>query len=253
MRIHAFHRLYQTRMAQSTKTFNARGSRVKRCQYCQVAVEYCVCQYQPVVDSKVAVMLLLSANEVFKPSNTGRLILDTIQQGFAYQWSRTEPNREMLGLLSNSKYQPILVFPKQYVEDESRIIQQPEPLKCSNKVPLLIFIDGSWREARKIFNKSEYLSKLPVLSIEPTRLSQYMMRHSENEQHLATAEVASIVIDQLGENHASGVLSSWFDVFRESYMLSKSRFYSDFSRPTLRQYLVDHKDYLDFQHDPDLS
>lgn len=253
MRIHAFHRLYQTRVAQSTKTFNARGSRVKRCQYCQVAVEYCVCQYQPVVDSKVAVMLLLSANEVFKPSNTGRLILDTIQQGFAYQWSRTEPNREMLGLLSNSKYQPILVFPKQYVEDESRIIQQPEPLKCSNKVPLLIFIDGSWREARKIFNKSEYLSKLPVLSIEPTRLSQYMMRHSENEQHLATAEVASIVLDQLGENHASGVLSSWFDVFSESYMLSKSRFYSDFSRPTLRQYLVDHKDYLDFQHNPDLS
>jgi len=118
---------------------------------------------------------------------------------------------------------------------------------------LLIFIDGSWREARKIFNKSEYLSKLPVLSIEPTRLSQYMMRHSENEQHLATAEVASIVLDQLGENPASGVLSSWFDVFRESYMLSKSRFYSDFSRPTLRQYLVDHKDYLDFQHDPDLS
>ena len=253
MRIHAFHHLYQTRLATSTKSFNARGSRVKRCQYCQVAVDYCVCQYQPTVESKVAVMLLLSANEVFKPSNTGRLILDTIQQGFAYQWSRTEPKREMLELLSNPKFQPILVFPKQYVEDESRIISQPNSIQCSDKVPLLIFIDGSWREARKIFNKSEYLSKLPVLSIEPMRLSQYMMRHSENEQHLATAEVASIVLDQLGETQASNILSGWFDVFRESYMLSKSRFYSDFSRPTLQQFLVDHKDCLDVKDVNDLS
>ena len=143
MRIHAFHRLYKTRLDQSTKTFNARGSRVKRCHYCQVAVDYCICQYQPKVDSKVAVMLLLSTNEVFKPSNTGRLILDTIQQGFAYQWSRTEPKSEILELLSNTKYQPILVFPKQYVEDESRVITQPDLIQYRNKVPLLIFIDGS--------------------------------------------------------------------------------------------------------------
>jgi DTW domain-containing protein YfiP len=204
------------------------------------------------VDSKVAVMLLLSTNEVFKPSNTGRLILDTIQQGFAYQWSRTEPKSEILELLSNTKYQPILVFPKQYVEDESRVITQPDLIQYRNKVPLLIFIDGSWREARKIFSKSAYLSKLPVLSIEPTRLSQYMMRHSENDQHLATAEVASIVLDQLGETHASSVLSSWFDVFRESYMLSKSRFYSDLSRPTLQQYLVAHKDCLNCEDVTDL-
>ena len=148
----------------------------------------------------------------------------------------------MLELLSNEKYQPILVFPKQYIEDESRVITQPDLIQYGNKVPLLIFIDGSWREARKIFSKSAYLSKLPVLSIEPTRLSQYMMRHSENDQHLATAEVASIVLDQLGETHASSVLSSWFDVFRESYMLSKSRFYPDLSRPTLQQFLVAHKD-----------
>ncbi|KHD26937.1 cytoplasmic protein [Vibrio caribbeanicus] len=237
MRVHAFHHLYQRRLAQSTKPFNARGCKVKRCQYCQVSEQYCICEHQPKIKSDVAVMLLLSENEVFKPSNTGRLILDTVEEGYAYQWSRTEPDAEMLALLANEAYQPIIIFPDEYVEERSRLIDINPRVYCGEKKPLLIFLDGSWREARRIFRKSPYLNSLPVLSIQPESLSQYLMRRSDNEQHLATAEVATIVLKQLGEVHASKVLAEWFDAFRESYLLSKTRMKTDERRLALKHYM----------------
>lgn len=112
MRIHAFHHLYQYRLERSTKPFLARGGKIKRCLYCLVELTHCLCAHQPDIESQVAVLLIVSENEVFKPSNTGRLIADTVKETYVYQWSRTEPNPEMLALLSNPAYYPVLIFPR---------------------------------------------------------------------------------------------------------------------------------------------
>ncbi|HAS64169.1 MAG TPA: DTW domain-containing protein, partial [Vibrio sp.] len=181
----------------------------------------------------------MSENEVFKPSNTGRLILDTIKEGYVFQWSRTEPDPEMLALLKHPEYQPILVFPAEYADDQTRVLSQP--IECFNnqKKPLIVLLDGSWREARRIFRKSPYLDGLPILSIQPQTISQYIMRKSENEQHLSTAEVAVLVLQQLGEIEASNVLDGWFRVFRETYLLSKTRLKPDLTRPELKRFLIE--------------
>lgn len=238
MRIHAFHHLYQQRIERSTKPFNARGSKTQRCRYCQIVLADCVCQYQPSITSDCAVVLLLSDNEVLKPSNTGRLILDTIQEGYAFQWSRTEPDSKLLALLKDASYQPIVVFPDEYVEQPERIIGDNLNMTIEDKKPLLIFLDGSWREARRIFRKSPYLDNIPVLSIRPDSISQYLMRRSENEQHLATAEVAALVLDQIGEQQAAKVLQAWFAAFRESYLNSKTRNKPNRDRPELKKYIT---------------
>lgn len=242
MRIHAFHRLYQHRQSLSTKPFNARGCKVVRCQYCQVSQQHCMCEMQPNIKSNLACMLIVSENEVFKPSNTGRLIADTIQETYVYQWNRTKPSDEMLALLKSEDYQPVIIFPADYVDEPQRLLKclNPELLvksKGCNKKWLLIFIDGSWREARKIFRRSDYLQSLPVLSIEPESLSEYIMRRSDNEQHLSTAEVASLVFQQSGEHHASKCLQLWFEAFRETYMLTKTRIKTDPNRPHLKRFV----------------
>lgn len=154
MRIHAFHRLYQYRQSISTKPFNARGCKVQRCPFCQVSEQHCLCELQPDIDSNVACMLIVSENEVFKPSNTGRLIADTVKETYVYQWNRTEPSQEMLDLLSNEDYLPVIVFPADYVDQPERLLdglhtEHLHRTDGNSKKWLLIFIDGSWREARK--------------------------------------------------------------------------------------------------------
>ncbi len=241
MRIHAFHHLYQHRQSLSTKPFNARGCKVVRCPYCQVSQQHCLCELQPSIESNIACMLIVSENEVFKPSNTGRLIADTIKETYVYQWNRTEPSSEMLALLNSEDYQPVIVFPADYVDEPRRLIESlnSELLiksEGSNKKWLFIFIDGSWREARKIFRRSDYLQALPVLSITPETLSEYIMRRSDNEQHLSTAEVATLVFQQAGEDKASKCLQLWFETFRETYMLTKTRVKTDPTRPHLKYF-----------------
>ncbi|PFG56106.1 hypothetical protein ATG66_2431 [Vibrio sp. ES.051] len=241
MRIHAFHRLLQYRQSISTKPFNARGCKVVRCQYCQVSEQHCLCELQPNIESNIACMLIVSENEVFKPSNTGRLIADTIQETYVYQWNRTEPSQEMIALLGDDSFQPVVVFPADYVDDSSRLVddlnfERLQKHQNQDKKWLLIFIDGSWREARKIFRCSEFLQSLPVLSIEPESLSEYIMRRSDNEQHLSTAEVATLVLKLAGEHKASECLQLWFEAFRETYMLTKTRVKTDPNRPHLKRF-----------------
>ncbi|WP_075202543.1 tRNA-uridine aminocarboxypropyltransferase [Vibrio mexicanus] len=237
MRVHAFHRLLQYRQSIATREFSARGAKIDRCNRCQVSKQYCLCEYQPDIESNVAVMLIMSENEVFKPSNTGRLIADVVKEAFVFQWNRTEPSQEMLDVLADEQYQPFVVFPEEYVEDKSRLITKIDAATNSSKKPLLIFLDGSWREARRIFRKSPYLATLPVISIKPEVVSQYVMRKSDNENHLSTAEVASLVLQHAGETHAAEELQDWFTVFRETYLLSKTRLKPDYTRPTLKLFL----------------
>ncbi|CSC46935.1 cytoplasmic protein [Vibrio cholerae] len=196
-----------------------------------------MCAHQPDIESQVAVLLIVSENEVFKPSNTGRLIADTVKETYVYQWSRTEPNPEMLALLSNPAYYPVLIFPAETEEDKTRVLS-PIPTEFAGKKPLLVLIDGSWREAKRIFRKSPYLASLPLVSVEPERLSQYIMRKSENEQHLATAEVASLVLDMFGDRHSASTLSLWFEAFKETYLTCKSRNKPSITKPALQRWIA---------------
>lgn len=236
MRHHTFHTLYQNRLAAATKPFNARGAKVDRCKYCQIAAQYCICDHQPNIESNFAVALLVADAEILKPSNTGKLILDTIKQGFCFAWQRTEVSSDLLALIHNPNYQPIIVFPDEYVDDKQRLIKAHPSSLLPNKTPLFIFLDGSWREARRMFRKSAYLNSLPVCSIKPDFVSNYIMRKSGNKDHLATAEVASLLFEQFGAKTEADVLSHWFAAFRESYLLSKTRFASDKTRPQLNVY-----------------
>ncbi|MCE0492520.1 tRNA-uridine aminocarboxypropyltransferase [Vibrio salinus] len=239
MRIHQFHTVYQARVDKATKPFTARGSKVKRCPYCQIEEHLCLCRYQPDIECTAKFILLVSDTEIFKPSNTGRLIADTIKETDVYLWSRTNPDTYLLKTLSDPNLFPIVIFPEEYVDDKKRlIVNLKDDIIHTEKKPLFIVLDGSWREARRMFRRSPYLDSLPVMSVHPEHLSEYIMRKSGNAKHLSTAEVSSLVLQQAGYENTSKILEYWFRAFRESYLLSKSRTKKNLQRPALNDYLA---------------
>lgn len=148
MRIHAVHTLYEERLARSTRPFRARGCKVERCRQCMLRPHLCICEHRPTVNSNAAFLLVMYDTEVLKPSNTGRLIANLFEDTFAYIWSRTEENTEMMALLNNPQWQPYVVFPAEYAEPE-RVAEKVE--LAQGKRPLFIMLDGSWAEAKKMF------------------------------------------------------------------------------------------------------
>ena len=111
-----------------------------------------------------------------------------------------------------------MIFPAEDVETD-RVVTQVEPV--AGKTPLFIFLDGTWREAKKMIRKSPYLDNLPVLSITAQKLSDYRLRVAPHAHQLGTAEVAIMVLALAGEVDASTKLEQHFIKFRDAYLLGK--------------------------------
>ncbi|PKH03516.1 DTW domain-containing protein [Psychromonas sp. MB-3u-54] len=219
MRIHAIQQLYQHRLAQSTRPFLARGCKAIRCVNCMLLPYLCICAIKKPVNTNSAFLLLMYDDEILKPSNTGRLVADLIPDTFAYIWSRTQPDQQLLDLLQDPKWMPIVIFPAEYSTPERLLSEYQTP--AYGKRPLFILLDASWAQAKKMFRKSPYLNTFPVLSFSPDTLSRYLIRKAVKKNQLATAEVAGCVLDFIGESENSTIMNLLFETFTENYILGK--------------------------------
>jgi DTW domain-containing protein len=238
---HAVSRLRTARLARSTKPFLARGGSDKpRCPGCRLAITHCLCDQRPKVTTNAGVCLLMADIEPLKPSNTGWLIADVVSDTFAFGWARTEVDPALLALLADPQWQPYVVFPGEFVAPE-RVVTgliehhpvRPEPVEGQGfdklspngigllKRPLFILLDATWPEARKMFRKSPYLDRLPVLSLASDQISRYKLRRSRRDDHFCTSEVGALCLELAGETHTAQTLEAYLDVFTHHYLQAK--------------------------------
>jgi DTW domain-containing protein YfiP len=216
---HAVARLRGARLAASSKPFVARGAGSVRCVGCRLIASHCICALCPKVPTRAGVCLIMGDIEALKPSNTGWLIADVVADTFAFGWSRTSVDPALLALLSDPQWQPCVVFPAEYA-DPQRVVRRWEPAAQAEpgRRPLFVLLDGTWSEARKMFRKSPYLDRLPVLSLHPDQVSGYRLRRSSHEHHFCTSEVAALCLELAGEAVAADALAAWLDVFSAHYL-----------------------------------
>lgn len=214
---HSVARLRAERLARAIKPFKARGSRTDRCADCRVQRSHCFCTWKPSVESRAGVCLIMHDVEPLKPSNTGWLIADLVADTFAFGWSRTEVDPALLALLNDPQWEPYVVFPGEFVQPE-RVVGMPSK---GDRRPLFILLDATWTEARKMFRKSPYLDRFPVLSIQPESLSRYRLRRSKRDDHLCTAEVAALCLELADDEVAAYALDAYLDLFSERYLQGK--------------------------------
>lgn len=188
-----------------------------RCEACLLPAANCICAHVPAPVADSAFVFLMYKGECYKPTNTGRLIADVARVNYAFTWHRTEPAPEFMTLLNDPGYDPFIVFPHEYAAPERRTFAVPE----NGKTPLFIMLDGTWREARKMFRKSDYLKSVPVLGIQPQANSEYKLREAAHAYQLCTAEVGVEVLNMAGEATAALTLAHYFNVFRHFYVKGK--------------------------------
>lgn len=205
------------------REFRARGSFVVRCLGCQLPELNCLCPYRTRAESRARVWLLTHPLEHCKPTNTGRLIRDVLPETRVFTWYRTAPDPELLALLADPRFAPFVIFPDDQPDYAHRVVRMNAVARRQreDKVPVFIILDGTWRQARRIFRKSPYLATLPVLPLATERLTSYRLRKPASGAHLCTAEVAVEVLRQAGDVKAAGVLDDYFDVFNDSYAASR--------------------------------
>lgn len=222
--VHAVSRLRTERLARSAKPFLARGGpRGERCTGCRLVPSHCICALRVCLPTHAGVCLLMADIEPLKPSNTGWLIADTVQDTFAFGWARTEVDPALLALLVEPQWQPYVVFPGEFVASE-RVVTQLPPATAEGPAaqrPLFVLLDATWPEARKMFRKSPYLDRFPVLSLQSEQISRYRLRRSRRDDHFCTSEVAALCLELAGDALAAQTLDAYLDVFTHHYLQAK--------------------------------
>ncbi|AVP56415.1 tRNA-uridine aminocarboxypropyltransferase [Pulveribacter suum] len=220
---HAVARLRDARLARSAKPFLARGgSRRAHCAGCRLVVTHCTCALRPQRATQAGVCLLMHDIEPLKPSNTGWLIADVVADTWAFGWSRTEADPALLALLQDARWQPFIVFPAEGLAPGRAVVQAaaadvPALPVPPGRRPLFVLLDATWAEARKMFRKSPYLERFPVLALQGDAPSRYRLRHAPQGGQWCTSEVAARCLELAGDAHAAAVLHTWLDVFGERY------------------------------------
>lgn len=217
-----FHRLRERCIAESTREFAARGKSVVRCERCQLAAYACICQWNPCLQSAAEFVLLLHRLEVFKPTNTGRLIADVLpEQTHVFCWSRTEPEQQLLDLLCDENRQCFLVFPADTPEAKAKPREVFLQIPDSHKTPTFILLDGTWKQSSRMFHLSRWLEQVPCIVLPEGSLRGYAVRKSHQDDYFSTAEAAALCLQMVGESTNSQILLDYFQLFNEHYLATR--------------------------------
>ncbi len=217
-----FQLLRQCRLQEATKAFSARGKSVVRCQECQLADFACICSWRPRLTSDCDFILLLHRDEVFKPTNTGRLVADVFpEQTFAFCWHRTQLDPALLALLADTQRFCILVFPTEAAVgariQREVLTQLPPP----GRKLTFILLDGTWKQSGRMFHLSQWLGSVPTIALPEALIKGYAVRKSHQDHYLATAEAASLCLELAGEQFAAQILQDYFQLFNQHYLATR--------------------------------
>lgn len=189
------------------------------CSKCGLPTINCLCDKAPKIKTDAKIWILSTEKEFYRPSNTARLLeLVNPNSTEIFLWERTKTPEKLISNLNNEIYEPFLLFPIENSETENR----KAIYKNTGKTPAFIIIDGTWKEARKIFRRSSYLEKLPIISLEPDFKSKYDLRRGVHEGNLCTIEAAIEVIKMNGEIKASTIINEFYTLFLKSYKAGAS-------------------------------
>lgn|GEM_PF-282978 len=181
---------------------------------CGKDTDVSVTEENSVLQSDVSIWLLTHEREKERWSNTGALIKEGLPESVEiFYWSRVEPPKELLNLLKDDTYYPILVFP---VEDEGKLKIDTEVLKqksINGRRLAFVILDGTWKEARKMLRKSDYLHALPYVTLENLEKTRYTLRRNKDIDHICTVEVAIELYRLCEEHDVVNGLNASFEAF----------------------------------------
>jgi hypothetical protein len=184
------------------------------CNECGLPIINCICQKSAKVSTKAKFWILSSEREFYRPSNTARLLkLINPNSTEILLWERTKSPEQLIETIRQETYTVFVVFPAENEELEKRKVQ----FEQTEITPAFIILDGTWKEARRIFRKSDFLNDLPIVSIKPNYQTNFDLRRGAAEGNLCTIEAVIEILKMNGEIETSQVIDDYFKLFLKSY------------------------------------
>lgn len=126
------------------------------------------------------------------------------------------------GMGNSEKFKSLAVDDDGDDRNSKKTVASKECGKGLEKTKAFILLDGTWKEAAKMYRKSDYLKKLPRITLKPEHKSEYTLRKGAGEGELCTIEAAIEVLRLNGEEKEAAVIKDVFDLFMKGFKVGAS-------------------------------
>jgi DTW domain-containing protein len=123
-----------------------------------------------------------------KKAGTGRFTHLCLKNSEIHMGVRFDSHIAVQGQINDPRYFPMLLYPGPGSAALSEHGLDETVLR--DRRLLVILLDATWHNAKKIFEASPSLQKLPRLRIEPVEKSRYIIKKQPNDWCLSTIEAA---------------------------------------------------------------
>lgn len=193
------------------------------CDKCGLPVINCICGKIHKIHTNAQIWILCSEREFYRPSNTARLLkLINPESTEIILWERINPCKRLIEIIDSENYETFLLFPEENNDLEENVSERTLENIQTHKTKVFIILDGTWKEAEKMFRKSDYLKKITRISLKPQHKSKYTLRRGAGEGELCTIEAAIEVLKLNNELKNAENINNVFELFIRSFKAGAS-------------------------------
>lgn len=151
------------------------------------------------------IWLLTHSEELKKANGTGQLICKHLPDHCSLiVWQRNEPSKVLANLPQEST---LVIYPT------ALSLEKNATLSLSiEAVDHVIILDGTWQQARKMYNRTPYLHNYATYEI-TGQVSRYVRRKNQQKSGLCTAETAIYLLQKQRLTDQVALLESAFEAF----------------------------------------
>lgn len=153
------------------------------CARCLLQLEICVCDVLPRVEARTEIVLIQHVTEQFLTSNTGRFAALSL------------PNSRIVAYGGGSSFDP-----RPLCAPGSVLLYSSGPA-AARPLPFvperLIVLDGSFRQARRMYKRVPELRALPEFSLPAPRVTPTRLRRPTQPEGMSTIEAIAAALSAL--------------------------------------------------------
>lgn len=151
------------------------------CPRCALKLEICICGVLPRISTRTKIVLVRHVTELLSTSNTGRLAALSL------------PNSEVLGYGGGASFDTSPLG-----EPGTALLYCSGPPRALTVTPTrLIVLDGSFRQARRMYKRVPALRQLPELTLPAPLVTPTRLRQPTQPDGMSTIEAIAAALSLL--------------------------------------------------------
>lgn len=186
------------------------------CYACRRAKVNCLCGSIRPFATRMRFVILMHSEEARKQkTGTGRLTRLCLENSELLVGTDFSDDERVSALLADPSYVPLVLYPGPTAVNFSALDGNAVP---PGKTMLIFVIDGTWRTARSLLNKSRNIRGLQRISFSRAYLSQFAIKHQPRPHCVSTIEAVYHLCreaEEAGREELGHKAEGLMTVFRE--------------------------------------